>query len=88
MRVALPLGMKNGTAQLEKQLDNLRDDFANLFTAASKLIGGKAVDVKDVVADRGSDALSYAIKAIKSRPLVAIGVAFGVGYLAMRLTRR
>jgi len=80
--------MKNGTAQLEKQLDNLRDDFANLFTAASKLIAGKAVDAKDVVADRGSDALTYMIKSIKGRPLVAIGVAFGIGFLAMRLTRR
>jgi len=80
--------MKNGTAQLEKQLDYLRDDFANLFSAASKLIAGKAIDAKDVVADRGSDALSAVIKSIKSRPLVAIGIAFGVGYLAMRLTRR
>ena len=80
--------MKNGTAQLEKQLDHLRDDFANLFTAASRLIAGKAVDAKDVVADRGSDAMTYMIKAIKNRPIVAIGVAFGVGYIAMRLTRR
>lgn len=80
--------MKNGTAQLEKQLDYLRDDFANLFAAASKLIAGKAIDAKDVVADRSSDALSAVIKSIKGRPLVAIGVAFGVGYLAMRLTRR
>jgi ElaB/YqjD/DUF883 family membrane-anchored ribosome-binding protein len=80
--------MKNGTAQLEKQLDNLRDDFTNLVTAASKLIAGKAVDAKDVVADRGSDAMSAMIKAIKGRPLVAIGVAFGIGYIAMRLTRR
>jgi ElaB/YqjD/DUF883 family membrane-anchored ribosome-binding protein len=80
--------MKNGTAQLEKQLDNLRDDFTNLVAAASKLIAGKAVDAKDVVADRGSDALSAMIKSIKGRPLVAIGVAFGLGYIAMRLTRR
>ena len=69
--------MRNGTAQLEKQLDNLRDDFANLFAAASKMIAGKA-----------SDAMSAMIKAIKGRPLVAIGVAFGIGYIAMRLTRR
>ena len=80
--------MKNGTAQLEKQLDNLRDDFANLFAAAGKLIAGKAGDAKDVVADRSSDAMSAVIKAIKGRPLVAIGVAFGIGYIAMRLTRR
>jgi ElaB/YqjD/DUF883 family membrane-anchored ribosome-binding protein len=80
--------MKNGTAQLEKQLDNLRDDFTSLVAAASKLIAGKAVDAKDVVADRGSDAMSAMIKAIKGRPLVAIGVAFGIGYIAMRLTRR
>ena len=80
--------MKNGTAQLEKQLDNLRDDFASLFSAASKMIAGNAVDAKDFVADRGSDALSAVIKSIKGRPLVAIGVAFGLGYIAMRLTRR
>ena len=80
--------MKNGTAQLEKQLDNLRDDFSNLVAAASKLIAGKAVDAKDVMADRGSDALSAVIKSIKGRPLVAIGVAFGIGFLAMCLTRR
>ncbi|MEO6777615.1 MAG: hypothetical protein ABI467_32105 [Kofleriaceae bacterium] len=80
--------MKNGTDHLEKQLDHLRDDFANLFTAASRLIAGKAVEAKDVVADRSSNAMSAVIKAIKGRPLVAIGVAFGIGYIAMRLTRR
>lgn len=78
--------MRNGS--LEKQLDNLRDDFGSLLNVAGKLLAGKATDAKDVVVDRGGDAMSAFVKIIKRQPLAAIGIAFGLGFVAMRLIRR
>jgi hypothetical protein len=78
--------MRNGS--LEKQLDNLRDDFGSLLNVAGKLLAGKATDAKDVVVDRGGDAMSAFVKIIKRQPLAAIGIAFGLGFVAMRLVRR
>jgi len=78
--------MRNGS--LEKQLDHLRDDFGNLLNVAGKLIANRATDARDVVVDRSSDAMSAFVKIIKNRPIAAIGIAFGLGYVAMRLVRR
>lgn len=78
--------MRNGT--LEKQLDNLRDDFGNLLNVAGKLLANRANDARDVVVDRSGDALSMLMKTIKKQPLAAIGIAFGLGFVAMRLVRR
>jgi ElaB/YqjD/DUF883 family membrane-anchored ribosome-binding protein len=80
--------MRNGTALLQKQIDTLRDDFVDILNSASKLVAGKAIDAKDVVVDRSGDAFSAFVKLIKNRPVAAVGVAFGLGYLAMRMFRR
>lgn len=78
--------MRNGS--LEKQLDHLRDDFGNLLNVAGKLLAHRANDARDVVVDRSGDALSMLMKTIKKQPLAAIGIAFGLGFVAMRLVRR
>ena len=78
--------MRNGS--LEKQLDHLRDDFGNLLNVAGKLLANRANDAKDVVVDRSGDAMSLLMKSIKKQPLAAIGIAFGLGFIAMRLVRR
>ncbi|MFT3698020.1 MAG: hypothetical protein QM831_33070 [Kofleriaceae bacterium] len=65
--------MANVQEQVEARLDDLRDG------------------VKSAV-DNGADKASTAIDAlgaqIKKHPMAALAIAFGVGFLAMRLIRR
>jgi hypothetical protein len=77
--------MRNG---LQKQINILQKDMSNIVSATGALVANKAIGAKDLVVDSGAGALSSFAKAIKSRPIAAVGVAFGLGYLAMRLVRR
>jgi len=45
-------------------------------------------DAKDVAVDRAGTMTDTARRVIKERPLLAVGVAFGLGYALMRLLRR
>ncbi len=80
--------MKNGTQALVKQLDHLREhvasDMANLASTTGALVATKASGAKDLVVDRGGDLVVALSKAIKRNPLASVGIAFGIGYLAMR----
>jgi len=75
------------TQALTKQLDHLRDhlasDIANIASSTGALVH-KASGAKDLVVDRGGDVITALSKVIKKNPLAAVGIAFGIGYLAMR----
>jgi hypothetical protein len=73
---------------LQKQINILQKDMSNIVNATGALVANKAIGAKDLVIDSGAGALSAFTKAIKNRPIVAVGVAFGLGYLAMRFVRR
>jgi ElaB/YqjD/DUF883 family membrane-anchored ribosome-binding protein len=84
--------MKNGTDAIVKSMDHLKDDIvegmSHVVDAGRKVVTDKAGDAKDAVISTGNRALDAAAKMIRQRPLLAVGIAFGIGYLAMRLTRR
>ncbi len=48
----------------------------------------RAIDAKDVAMTRGSALIARASDTIRANPLAAVGIAFGLGYLGMRLLRR
>lgn len=48
----------------------------------------KAIDVKDEAMTRGNKLVDQAADFIRANPLKAVGIAFGVGYIGMRLFRR
>jgi ElaB/YqjD/DUF883 family membrane-anchored ribosome-binding protein len=48
----------------------------------------KAADVKDQAFTRGNAMLDRATDFIRTNPLKSVGIAFGVGYIGMRLFRR
>ena len=50
--------------------------------------GVKVVDVKDSVVDGGKTGAMKLGALIKAHPFAAVGIALGIGYLAMRLMRR
>ena len=48
----------------------------------------KVIDVKDQAMSRGNAIVDRASEFIRANPLKAVGIAFGVGYIGMRLIRR
>jgi ElaB/YqjD/DUF883 family membrane-anchored ribosome-binding protein len=81
---------KNGTASLEARLDSLKDSVRNLVDAGGERAGqikNRAIDVKDTVFENSEVAFKKAGELIKDHPFVAIGIALGVGYIAVRLIR-
>lgn len=83
---------KNGSAStFEHRVDALKESLRNLVDTGSERAGvlkNKAIDVKDTVFESGGKALDRTTSLIKQHPIIALGVAFGVGYLAVRMMRK
>jgi len=68
------------SADVESRFESLKHGIENLIDS----VPGKAKDLRGGAKDR-IDALGAQIK---KHPVAALAIAFGVGYLAMRLIRR
>jgi ElaB/YqjD/DUF883 family membrane-anchored ribosome-binding protein len=83
---------KNGTSSgLDDRMGNLKDSVRNLVDAGGERasqIKERLYDAKDVAVDKGSEALGRVSALVKEHPIAAIGIAFGVGYLAIRMLRK
>jgi ElaB/YqjD/DUF883 family membrane-anchored ribosome-binding protein len=83
---------KNGSTDFESsRLDALKESVGGLVDSGKEraaALKGKAIEGKDAVVRGGSKAINVVGGLIKEHPIAAIGIAFGVGYLAMRLIRR
>lgn len=82
---------KNGSTSAGNRIDSLKSGMRHLVDDAGERAGqlkSKAIDVKDSVFENSSAALSRASSLIKEHPLAAIAIAFGVGYIAVRLLRK
>ena len=80
----------NGSAASEK-LGHLKDKVRGLVDQGEEKVDAikhKVIDVKDQAVTRGSAVLDRAETFIKANPLKAVGIAFGIGYIGMRLFRR
>ena len=51
-------------------------------------VPGKAADLKDSAISGAENAFDAVAAQIKKHPVAALAIAFGVGFLAMRLARR
>ena len=79
--------MKNG--DFARNLgSNIAEGVSHMVDVGRKAVVETAGDAKDVVVERGGKALTMLSKSIRKRPLLSIGIAFGVGYFAMRFTAR
>ena len=84
--------IKNGTTDLESsRLDSLKESVGGLVDAGKEraaALKDKALEGKDAVVRGGTKAVNTVGGLIKEHPIAAVGIAFGVGYLVMRLIRR
>ena len=90
---------KNGTGTMNEtgnngmdgKIDSIKDSVKGFVeTGHEKVdqIKAKAIDVKEQAMTRGNALLDQTCDLIKAHPLKSVGVAFGVGYIGMRLLRR
>lgn len=73
-----------------KPIDSIRDSVKGLVEQGHDKvtqIKDAASDLQHKVTDRGGEAVDQASALIKKHPFAAVGIAFGVGYLLMRLVR-
>lgn len=82
-------------AALRKDLATLRDDMGGLASAASRVAAerkDRAVDaVRDKAAElsaKGEDLIAAAGREVRQRPMAAVAIAFGIGYLFAKSRRR
>ncbi len=78
-------------SSVEEKLDSIRDSvkgYVDRGAQKADAIKNKVVEVKDHAMHRGSDALDRLASLVRAHPLKAVGIAFGVGYIGMRLFRR
>jgi ElaB/YqjD/DUF883 family membrane-anchored ribosome-binding protein len=76
--------MRNTASTFEDRLDSLKDSMRHLVD----LSGEHASALKDSVVAGSKTGVKKVGSLIKDHPFIAIGVAFGVGYLVMRIVKR
>jgi len=83
-------GNNNGNTMDEK-LGSIKDSVKGLVDQGQEKVDQiktRVIDVKDQAVSRGNAYLDRATDYIQTNPLKSVGIAFGVGYIAMRLFRR
>ena len=89
---------KNGTLDqgptthsADEKIDSIKEAVKGLVDQGAQkaeAIKTKVVEAKDQAFTRGTDVLDRATALIKTHPIKAVAVAFGAGYIGMRLFRR
>jgi ElaB/YqjD/DUF883 family membrane-anchored ribosome-binding protein len=75
----------------EETLDSLKETVKGFVDQGAQKVDAiktKVVEAKEQAITRGSVMLDRMTDMIRAHPLKSVGVAFGAGYLAMRLFRR
>jgi ElaB/YqjD/DUF883 family membrane-anchored ribosome-binding protein len=82
---------KNGSANLDNRLDSLKESVRNLVDAGGERAGqlkNRAIDAKDSIVENSGVAIRKVSDLVKEHPIAAIAIAFGVGYIAIRMLRK
>jgi ElaB/YqjD/DUF883 family membrane-anchored ribosome-binding protein len=77
--------------RVDDKIDSIKESvkgFVDQSSHAVDQIKSRVVDVKDQAMSRGGDLIEQLATVIKAHPLQAVGIAFGAGYVGMRLFRR
>jgi ElaB/YqjD/DUF883 family membrane-anchored ribosome-binding protein len=79
---------QNGANDPIDTLESNFKDVVEFLRSRASSVEEKVSDVKKTAAARVTSFSAKAGTAIKDHPIAVIGIAFGVGYLLMRLIRR
>jgi ElaB/YqjD/DUF883 family membrane-anchored ribosome-binding protein len=77
--------------KLDERIDSIKEQVKGLVDKGEQraaAIKNRAIEVKDEAFSKGNAYLDQVTGYIKSNPLKAVGIAFGAGYIGMRLFRR
>lgn len=78
-------------SKTDQPLDSIKDGVRGLVEHGQERVNAlkaRVVKTKDRAVTKGSAYLDRTIELIKAHPVQAVGLAFGIGYLGMRLFRR
>lgn len=76
---------------IDQRVDTLKENVRGLVEQGQDKVNElrtKAVEVKDQAMQRGGAFLDSMRENIKAHPIAAVAIAFGIGYVAMRIVRR
>jgi ElaB/YqjD/DUF883 family membrane-anchored ribosome-binding protein len=82
---------QNPTTTAKNDIDGIRDSAKHLVEDAQDKVGeikDKVLSAKDTAVSKGEDLLAQARNFIVDNPFAAVGAAFGIGYVFMRIFRR
>ena len=84
-------GMLSGTEGTTSTMENLKETVRGIVDQGQdqmNAIKDRVIDAKRHAVDRGGAYLERFTDLIRANPLKSVGLAFGIGYVAMRLFRR
>jgi ElaB/YqjD/DUF883 family membrane-anchored ribosome-binding protein len=89
---------KNGTTMgqgasgaIEDRIEGIKDSVKGLVEKGERRadeIKTRVIEVKDQAMTRGNAFVDRAADFVKANPIKAVSIAFGLGYIGMRLFRR
>ena len=80
-----------GGSHLDSKLDSLKEKAKDIVDQGSEKVDQikhRVVEVKDQAMARGNAFLDNVTSLVKANPLKSVAIAFGLGYIGMRLFRR
>ena len=83
-------GNNNGNT-MDDKLGTIKERVRHVVDQGQEKVGNlktRVIEVKDQARTRGNAFVDRATMFIRANPLKSVGIAFGVGYLGMRLLRR
>lgn len=79
------MSTKLSTADVTNEIEGRLDGLKN---SVKELLDHGLADKAGAVKDTAMDGVQYIGSQIKKHPVAALAIAFGIGYLAMRMIRR
>jgi ElaB/YqjD/DUF883 family membrane-anchored ribosome-binding protein len=91
-------GAAAGTSAFEDRIDSIKESVKGFVHTGQEKAGElkdrageiktKVIEVKDQAMTKGTAVADQAANFIRANPMKAVGIAFGLGYIGMRLFRR
>ena len=84
-------GMADADTQAGDRIDSIKETVKGIVDQGAQRVDAvksRVVDIKDQAITRGNDLIERVTDMVKANPLKAVAIAFGAGYLGMRLFRR